>query len=159
MDAGSDNWNEREGSKEHGIDRQGRMEKENKIETLDPGRCGHLDIVDMMMMTITGKRRGMNDGCAYRLCIRGACVEPLNLLSGEGPARKLTSRQGVRCRPTGCPAITPTLSFHGIRRRGEVFHHYGVHLSSSLLMQISVGWQGYVTMETIWKNTGGFVYD
>jgi hypothetical protein len=26
----------------------------------------------------------------------------------------------------------------------EVFHHYGVHLSSSLL---------------IWKNTGGFVYD
>ena len=41
----------------------------------------------------------------------------------------------------------------------EMFHLYGVHLSSSLLMQFSVGWQGYVTMETIWKNTGGFVYD
>ena len=25
--------------------------------------------------------------------------------------------------------------------------------------KFSVGWQGYVTMETIWKNTGGFVYD
>ena len=25
--------------------------------------------------------------------------------------------------------------------------------------KFSVGWQGYVTMETIWKNIGGFVYD
>ena len=25
--------------------------------------------------------------------------------------------------------------------------------------KFSVGWQPYVTMETIWKNTGGFVYD
>ena len=31
----------------------------------------------------------------------------------------------------------------------EVFHHYGFRFFSL---------QGCVTMETIWKNTGGFVY-
>ena len=40
----------------------------------------------------------------------------------------------------------------------EVFHHYGVHLSSSLLMQI-FSWLAGLYMETIWKNTGGFLYD
>ena len=41
----------------------------------------------------------------------------------------------------------------------EVFHHYNVHLSSSLLMQIFCWLAGYITMEKIWNNTGGFVYD
>ena len=30
MDAGSNNWNERKGNNQHGMDRQGGMEKGNK---------------------------------------------------------------------------------------------------------------------------------
>jgi hypothetical protein len=33
------NWNEREGEQENGMDRQERMEKKNKIETLDTATC------------------------------------------------------------------------------------------------------------------------
>ena len=35
------NWSEREGNYEHGMYRQGRMEKENKI--LGTGRCKNID--------------------------------------------------------------------------------------------------------------------
>ena len=41
MDAGSNNQNEREGNYQHGMDRQGIMEKENK--TLGTERCENID--------------------------------------------------------------------------------------------------------------------
>ena len=41
----------------------------------------------------------------------------------------------------------------------EVLHHNGVHCPLPSWSKFSVGWQVYVTMKTIWKNTGGFVYN
>ena len=41
MDAGSNNWKEREGNYLSGMDRQGRMEKENTI--LRTERCENVD--------------------------------------------------------------------------------------------------------------------
>ena len=43
MDAASNNWNEREGNYQHGMDRQGRMEKENK--NLGTERFENIDIL------------------------------------------------------------------------------------------------------------------
>ena len=41
MDLGSNNWNERAGNYQYGMDRQGRKEKENK--TFDTERCENID--------------------------------------------------------------------------------------------------------------------
>ena len=50
MDAGSNNGNEREGNQQHGMDRQGRMKKENK--TLGTERCKNIETLYIIIIII-----------------------------------------------------------------------------------------------------------
>ena len=46
VDAETSKWNEREGNKQYGMDRHGRMENKNKIKVLDKKRCENVDTLN-----------------------------------------------------------------------------------------------------------------